>query len=366
MGAPPDRLAALQKELAANPASQRFYHLGELLRREGRLADAVHVLRSGLAFHPRYVAAWVALGRAHLANGDLAQAVTALEQSIELDPINPVSWRLLGEARLAEGDRMSALDALQYALQLAPGDEVLAAAVGSLAEEAEAEARSRVKAESAPDVPVEPPVELPAELHPESAVPDAIAAASALSAPELNETVPPGGFGPPPVPEFVPATGFADAPDAPEEPAAASGLPSVIALGPGPEVESARQVPPEPPAAAPAAAPFAPSVVVFPAAAVEPEPEPAPEPEPPAEAPGGPATVTLARLYLRQQELTTAATILERVIEREGDNQEARDLLALVRDMMEPLPEPAPPPSANQRKIAALQQWLASLTLGRA
>jgi hypothetical protein len=117
-----------------------------------------------------------------------------------------------------------------------------------------------------------------------------------------------------------------------------------------------------PPAAAPPVAPFAPSVAAFPAATAE----ALPEPEPPAEVPGGPATVTLARLYLRQQELTTAAAILERVIEREGDNQEARDLLALVRDMMEPLPEPAPPPSANQRKIAALQQWLASLTLGRA
>ena len=359
MAGTPDRIGALQKELAANPASQRFYHLGELLRREGRLADAVHMLRSGLAFHPRYVAAWVSLGRAHLANGDLAQAVTALEQSIELDPINPVSWRLLGEARLAEGDRMTALDALQYALQLAPGDEVLSAAVASLAEEAEAEARSRVRAESAPDVPAELPSELPTELHPEAPPPDLGAEMSALPADELGQTAPPGTLGPPPVPEFVPATGFADEPGEPEP---AAGLPGVIALGPGPETASVPQAPPAAAAAAPPVAPFAPSVAAFPTATAE----ALPEPEPPAEVPGGPATVTLARLYLRQQELTTAAAILERVIEREGDNQEARDLLALVRDMMEPLPEPAPPPSANQRKIAALQQWLASLTLGRA
>jgi tetratricopeptide (TPR) repeat protein len=350
MAGPTDRIGVLQKELAGNPGSQRFYQLGELLRREGRLAEAVHVLRSGLAFHPRYVAAWVSLGRAQLAEGDLPQAVAALEQSIELDPHNPVSWRLLGEARLAEGDRMASLDALQYALQLAPGDDVLEAAVQSLAEEAEAEARGRVRAESVPDVAPTPPSTLPTELLPEFAVPGPGAAPVVPPPPEL--VAPPSSEATtvPPESAFIPEFAFGEA--------ETEARPAIAA-------EPAIALPP--PAAAPTPAIALPAP---PAVTAEPTPPPAPpaepEPESPVEPPAGPATVTLARLYLRQQELTTAAAILARVLEREPDNLEARELLALVRDMQEPLPEPAAPPSVHQRKIAALQQWLASLTLGRA
>jgi cytochrome c-type biogenesis protein CcmH/NrfG len=358
MAGPADRIGALQKELAGNASSQRFYQLGELLRRDGRLAEAIHVLRSGLAFHPRYVAAWVSLGRAQLAEGDLPQAVAALEQSIELDPQNPVSWRLLGETRLAEGDRMAALDALQYALQLAPGDDVLEAAVQSLAEETEAEARSRVRAESAPDELPTPPEPLPAELQPGFAVPGPGEPQVTPPPPELLIATP-AAAAPPTAAEvsstreLTPEFAFAETP---AEPVAVG--PAVIAL---PAAASAE---PE----STAATPYVIALPPAPAVAPEPGPVPAPasRPEPPAEPPAGPATVTLARLYLRQQELPTAAAILARVLDREPDNLEARELLALVRDMMEPLPEPAAPPSVHQRKIAALQQWLASLTLGRA
>jgi len=60
-----------------------------------------------------------------------------------------------------------------------------------------------------------------------------------------------------------------------------------------------------------------------------------------------------------------AVLVLERLLERDPGNVEARDLLVLVRDMMEPLPAEPPPLSRRERKIAALQRWLASLTLGR-
>jgi hypothetical protein len=78
-----------------------------------------------------------------------------------------------------------------------------------------------------------------------------------------------------------------------------------------------------------------------------------------------PASLTLARLYVQQQALSEAVLVLERLLEREPGNVEARDLLVLVRDMMEPLPAAPPPLSRRERKIAALQRWLASLTLGR-
>ena len=60
-----------------------------------------------------------------------------------------------------------------------------------------------------------------------------------------------------------------------------------------------------------------------------------------------------------------AVRVLERLLEREPGNVEARDLLALVRDMLEPMPAAPLKLSSRERKIAALQRWLASLTLGQ-
>ena len=95
------------------------------------------------------------------------------------------------------------------------------------------------------------------------------------------------------------------------------------------------------------------------------EPEPLPAPAAPAEEPRPRPTVTLARLYIQQQQFAASAEVLEEVLDYQPSNQEARDLLDLVRDMMEPLPGALPPLSPRERKIAALQRWLASLTLGR-
>jgi hypothetical protein len=90
----------------------------------------------------------------------------------------------------------------------------------------------------------------------------------------------------------------------------------------------------------------------------------APAPAEPAQPPEPPPSIALARLYLQQQAADEAVHILERLLEKEPDNVEASDLLALVRDMMMPLPAAPPPLAARERKIAALQRFLASLTLG--
>ena len=130
-----DRIVELQRELAANPTSRQFYQLGELLRRDGRAAEAAQVLAAGLPHHPRYVAAWVALGRARIETGEVDLAVDALRQALDLDVSNPVAWRLLGEARLMQGQRLAALDAMGRALDLVPGDDMLQAAVDALSSE---------------------------------------------------------------------------------------------------------------------------------------------------------------------------------------------------------------------------------------
>ena len=95
---------------------------------------------------------------------------------------------------------------------------------------------------------------------------------------------------------------------------------------------------------------------------------------PPPEPPAAPArageqasrpSLTLARLHLQQQDFPSAIAILERLVTADPNNQEARDLLDLVHDMMAPLPGELPSLSLRERKIAALQGWLASLTLGQ-
>ena len=80
---------------------------------------------------------------------------------------------------------------------------------------------------------------------------------------------------------------------------------------------------------------------------------------------GSRPTLTLARLHLQQQDFAAAIAILDRIVTADPDNTEARDLLDLVHDMMAPLPGELPSLSARERKIAALQGWLASLTLGQ-
>jgi len=80
------RLEQLRFELREDPSSRIFFKLGEHLRREGELDEAIEVLRTGLKEHDRYVAAWVSLGRAQLDNGDAEGARQSLERSLQLDP----------------------------------------------------------------------------------------------------------------------------------------------------------------------------------------------------------------------------------------------------------------------------------------
>ena len=115
----------LQSQLEDDPSSRIFYKLGELFRREGRAGKAAEVLRQGLEHHPRYVAAWVALGRAQVAMGDHEAAEASFARAQDLDPENPVAARLLGESAATRGDWLRAVKGLKLARALSPGDEAL-------------------------------------------------------------------------------------------------------------------------------------------------------------------------------------------------------------------------------------------------
>ncbi len=476
-----ERIAELQREVAANPASRQFYQLGELLRREGRAEEAVAVLRAGLVHHPRYVAAWVSLGRALIEVAEAAAAAKVLQRAIELDSQNPVAWRLLGEARLMQGNRLGALPASVDPMARLKGWRTLAAAVDALggvalppgscgevaaagplpegegsaasagpAEEPGAMAGGETPPEAPTAAPAEAPVamegapvsaeakvgaalETPAPAEAPFEVPWEGAATGELAEPFVLEAPPLLGddvFGArahavpspevvaqeaawPPPPAAVEVGGEAAAPPAGEaaEPfgEAMSFAAPLEEEAPravlGEEVAGPPEVVPELPTPPPAgeAVVAAASVVGEAAARVEeaaasggtaeavaPPPvveppaatvEAAPMVEAPAAPPGPPAvaaarageipplrrpTVTLARLFIQQQDYAGAVAVLEQVLDQQPMNQEARDLLELVRDMMEPPGgETLPPLSLKERKVAALQRWLASLTLGR-
>jgi Flp pilus assembly protein TadD len=119
------RLEQLRFELREDPSSRIFFKLGEYLRREGELDEAIEVLRTGLKEHDRYVAAWVSLGRAQLDNGDAEGAQISLEQSLQLDPENAVAARAMGEAAIVNGDWVTAVKALKRARGLSPQDDAL-------------------------------------------------------------------------------------------------------------------------------------------------------------------------------------------------------------------------------------------------
>ena len=372
------RIAELQRELAGNPASRQFYQLGELLRRDGKGAEAAEALRSGLAHHPRYVAAWVALGRACVDAGQASEAVHSLEQALALDAQNPVAWRLLGEAHLALGERQAALEAMKRSLELVPGDAVLQSAVDAISAELTSPPRPEEPHEAGPlgAALIEPGEVFADAEEVETAVPFAEPAPEPAFEMELEAPEPPAAPPEPKAPAREPAP--AAPPMAGQETADDLFGEAPQAVQPPPEPPVAPAPAPEPAAAPPAQEAPAPRPTEDAELFTAPETEEAPvllkkvlqasasskvaATEVPAQPP---ASLTLARLYVQQQALSEAVAVLERLLEREPGNVEARDLLVLVRDMMEPLPAAPPPLSWRERKIAALQRWLASLTLGR-
>ncbi len=119
------RLESLRYQLQEDPTSRVFFQLGELLRKEGQLEEARQILEAGLEHHPRYVAAWVSLGRAQYDLGACDRAESAFAHALEIDPENQVAARLIGESAIARGDLVRAVKAFKLARALSPRDPEL-------------------------------------------------------------------------------------------------------------------------------------------------------------------------------------------------------------------------------------------------
>ncbi len=132
------RLEQLRYALREDPTSRQFFQLGELLRRTNRLDEAVQVLRNGLSHHPKYVAAYIALGRTLISKGDHAEAEETLASALQLDPENAVAARLIGQSAMQRRDPLRAIQALKLARALGDSaptlEEEIAAVEAELAE----------------------------------------------------------------------------------------------------------------------------------------------------------------------------------------------------------------------------------------
>ena len=116
------RIDELRRRLEREPGSRLFGQLAEELRKDGDLAEAIRVARTGLAAHPNYPSARMTLGRALFDTGELAAARGELELVLRGAPDNILASRMLAECLEGLGDFGAALLQYRVALRLAPGD----------------------------------------------------------------------------------------------------------------------------------------------------------------------------------------------------------------------------------------------------
>jgi tetratricopeptide (TPR) repeat protein len=118
----PDRIEDLQKRLTKDPGSKIFAQLAEEYRKAGMLREAIATCRDGLAKHPTYFSARVALGRALLEAGSFEEARVELEKVLVQVPDNILAHKFLAEAYYQLGRLDDAFEKYQVVKSLAPGD----------------------------------------------------------------------------------------------------------------------------------------------------------------------------------------------------------------------------------------------------
>src|ERR1051325_10897239 len=87
----------LERRYAENPQGLTFAPLAEVHRKNGDVARALELLRSGLTVHPDYIPASIVLGRCHLDLGELPSAETAFTHVLSLDGENVIALKALAD-----------------------------------------------------------------------------------------------------------------------------------------------------------------------------------------------------------------------------------------------------------------------------
>lgn len=146
-----DEISKLSEALARDPNSLAFVELGEALRLDGRLDDAVRAATEGLERHPNLPDGHDLYARILVDSGDFERARDEWDIALALDPRHVGALKGLAFLRFQEGDLDGALENLETALSVDPGDKTVVQALGtvraaaaSLAEEAQQASREAV------------------------------------------------------------------------------------------------------------------------------------------------------------------------------------------------------------------------------
>jgi tetratricopeptide (TPR) repeat protein len=298
-----DRIREMERRMAAMPGSRVFVSLAEEYRRAGRFVEALRTLESGLAAHPSYLSAQIAIARLYREMGRPADAIEAFSKVLANDRENLVAAKALADLHRERGNGLEAVKKLKLYRALS-GDRSVDPMIGELE-------RAAPPPSSAPEARELPPLEFPEEL-------------------------------PMPAPSEPEAPGKAFAPDAGPDLAPEAAPPAAFEFAPMPEPEPELEPEREPATSAPVA--FA---------------EPAPEatlPEYLPEQAPIPPSRTLADLYFAQGHLEDARRMYQRLVQA-GDGDAG--ILERIREIGErPVPAAGPPDAARLRKIDALRNWL--------
>lgn len=91
-------------------------NLGGVLRDQGRFADAIEVIRTGIYAMPNHADLWNAMGTVLLESGDPVQAVTFYSEALRLDPKFARAWNNIAFAHELCGEVEAAIEAFEKAL----------------------------------------------------------------------------------------------------------------------------------------------------------------------------------------------------------------------------------------------------------
>ncbi|HEV7487802.1 MAG TPA: tetratricopeptide repeat protein [Thermoanaerobaculia bacterium] len=385
------KIEELQFRIKTDPKSRLFFPLAEEFRKNGKLAEAEQVLRTGLGVHATYLSAWVSLGRVLREQHKNAEAVEALKTALQVDPGNVVAARLLADAYLDLGEKVEAIKKYKLVHALMPSDEELEAKIAQLDRDLGPAPEPLTTYVGSRESGVEDPPEAPLLTH--ETLTDRSESPFAESKPDVEETLQPPTPDPRhpdhPEPPFAPEprteSPFDDT--TPTLPAAETPFDT------GDEIPMAAQhddSPFEEPSGYTAAAleiehpegmhiEEAPLVAEVPAVwteDVEPDADvfaPA-EPEAVAQADDDlTSTTTMADLYVRQGLVDQARKIYQHMLERDPANHELRWKLDALDESPAEAPvaeaeaaaadeeirEPGNPATLhNHAKVVVLQQWL--------
>lgn len=86
---------------------------GSMLRRTGRLDEAIRELNLSIEFRPNEAAAYVELAHAQVSQGNIGAGLESLRRSLEAEPDNPAALTYLAFHAVAAGNRVEADDWMQ-------------------------------------------------------------------------------------------------------------------------------------------------------------------------------------------------------------------------------------------------------------